>query len=64
MITARALHYVFRIGDRAKNAHFFREVLGMTVSVIQKPGNLEATCDDDFKSKFALYHTHLSINGT
>ncbi|XP_058836535.1 glyoxalase domain-containing protein 4 isoform X1 [Topomyia yanbarensis] len=31
MISARALHYVFKIGNRAKNAHFFREILGMKV---------------------------------
>ncbi|XP_053683942.1 glyoxalase domain-containing protein 4 [Sabethes cyaneus] len=31
MISARALHYVFKIGNRAKNAHFFRDVLGMQV---------------------------------
>lgn len=30
--TTRALHYVLKIGDRAKNMHFFRNVLGMTVS--------------------------------
>lgn len=28
---ARALHYVLKIGDRAKNIHFFRDVLGMKV---------------------------------
>ncbi|XP_052864665.1 glyoxalase domain-containing protein 4 [Anopheles cruzii] len=31
MISARALHYVFKIGNRAKNIQFFREVLGMQV---------------------------------
>ncbi|XP_053678096.1 glyoxalase domain-containing protein 4 [Anopheles nili] len=31
MISARALHYVFKIGNRAKNIHFFREILGMKV---------------------------------
>ncbi|XP_033168814.1 glyoxalase domain-containing protein 4 [Drosophila mauritiana] len=30
-ISGRALHYVFKIGDRAKNAFFFRQILGMTV---------------------------------
>lgn len=30
--SARALHYVLKIGDRAKNMHFFRNVLGMKVS--------------------------------
>ncbi|BFG01390.1 glyoxalase domain-containing protein 4 [Drosophila madeirensis] len=30
-VPGRALHYVFKIGDRAKNAHFFRQVLGMKV---------------------------------
>ncbi|XP_055523456.1 glyoxalase domain-containing protein 4 [Wyeomyia smithii] len=31
MIAARALHYVLKIGNRAKNVHFFREILGMQV---------------------------------
>ncbi|KAH8291590.1 hypothetical protein KR018_003017 [Drosophila ironensis] len=30
-IPGRALHYVFKIGDRAKNSFFFREILGMKV---------------------------------
>ncbi|XP_017004392.2 glyoxalase domain-containing protein 4 [Drosophila takahashii] len=30
-ISGRALHYVFKIGDRAKNSFFFRQILGMTV---------------------------------
>ncbi|XP_039497998.1 glyoxalase domain-containing protein 4 [Drosophila santomea] len=30
-ISGRALHYVFKIGDRAKNAFFFRQILGMKV---------------------------------
>lgn len=31
-VPGRALHYVFKIGDRAKNAFFFRSILGMQVS--------------------------------
>lgn len=31
MISGRALHFVFKIGDRAKNAFFFRDILGMKV---------------------------------
>lgn len=27
----RALHFVFKIGDRQKNAMFFRDILGMKV---------------------------------
>lgn len=34
MISGRALHYVFKIGDRSKNAHFFRNILGMIVSFL------------------------------
>nr|ADG64920.1 hypothetical protein GA25437 [Drosophila pseudoobscura] len=30
-VPGRALHYVFKIGDRAKNAFFFRSILGMKV---------------------------------
>lgn len=32
MPNARSLHYVFKIGDRAKNAFFFKNILGMQVS--------------------------------
>jgi len=39
-IPGRALHYVFKIGDRAKNAFFFRQILGMSVSEgVQRRGN-------------------------
>uniref|UniRef100_A0A1B0D2W8 VOC domain-containing protein n=1 Tax=Phlebotomus papatasi TaxID=29031 RepID=A0A1B0D2W8_PHLPP len=31
MIPGRALHYVLKIGDRAKNIHFFKNILGMKV---------------------------------
>lgn len=31
MISARALHYVFKIGNRAANINFFRDILGMKV---------------------------------
>lgn len=34
MISGRALHFVFKIGDRAKNAFFFRDILGMKVRSI------------------------------
>ncbi|EDW75191.1 uncharacterized protein Dwil_GK20039 [Drosophila willistoni] len=30
-VPGRALHYVFKIGDRAKNAFFFRDILGMKI---------------------------------
>lgn len=30
-ITGRALHYVFKIGNRSKNSFFFRNILGMKV---------------------------------
>lgn len=30
-ITGRALHYVFKIGDRKQSAKFYRDVLGMQV---------------------------------
>lgn len=36
MISGRTLHYVFKIGDRSKNADFFRKILGMTVSFFDK----------------------------
>lgn len=30
-IPGRALHYVLKIGNRGKNAYFFRDILGMKV---------------------------------
>lgn len=33
MALRRALHFVFKIGDRAKTATFYRDVLGMKVCV-------------------------------
>ncbi|XP_037930589.1 glyoxalase domain-containing protein 4-like [Teleopsis dalmanni] len=30
-VPGRALHFVFKIGNRAKNAFFFRNILGMVV---------------------------------
>lgn len=35
MVAGRALHFVFKIADRPKNIHFFREILGMKVSSYQ-----------------------------
>lgn len=32
MVTARALHYVLKIGDRGANINFFRNILGMKVN--------------------------------
>lgn len=31
MVSARALHYVLKIGDRGANINFFRNILGMQV---------------------------------
>uniref|UniRef100_A0A3P9NYK9 VOC domain-containing protein n=1 Tax=Poecilia reticulata TaxID=8081 RepID=A0A3P9NYK9_POERE len=31
MALRRALHFVFKVGDRAKTATFYRDVLGMKV---------------------------------
>lgn len=31
MVSARALHYVLKIGDRGANINFFRNILGMKV---------------------------------
>lgn len=33
MVSARALHFVLKIGDRAANANFFRNILGMRVRI-------------------------------
>lgn len=32
-LSGRALHYVFKIGDRAKTIAFYKEILGMKVSL-------------------------------
>lgn len=34
MVSARALHYVLKIGDRGANINFFRNILGMKVGII------------------------------
>lgn len=31
MATRRALHFVFKVGNRFQTVHFFRDVLGMQV---------------------------------
>lgn len=33
MSTRRALHFVFKIGDRKANARFYRDLLGIQVSL-------------------------------
>ena len=33
MATKRALHFVFKVGDRTSTAKFYREVLGMKVGI-------------------------------
>jgi len=34
MVTGRALHFVFKIPDRGLTAKFYREILGMKVTII------------------------------
>lgn len=34
MINGRALHFVLKIGDRKKNLHFFKDILGMKVNLL------------------------------
>lgn len=40
MISARALHFVLKIGDRGANAFFFRNILGMKVSTVLVKKNI------------------------
>ncbi|VDP49463.1 unnamed protein product [Echinostoma caproni] len=40
-MNARALHYVFKIGDRQKSIEFFKNVLGMKVSQIHTALNMK-----------------------
>lgn len=39
----RALHFVFKVGDRARTARFYRELLGMSVSAARGAGELSGS---------------------
>ncbi|KAM8719322.1 hypothetical protein ACLKA7_011953 [Drosophila subpalustris] len=53
-ISGRALHYVFKIGDRAKNAFFFRTILGMKVYRHEEfKEGCEAECNGPYDNRWS-----------
>lgn len=51
---ARALHYVFKIGDRAANLRFFRDVLGMQVLRHEEfQEGCEAQCNGPYDNRWS-----------
>lgn len=53
-IPGRALHYVFKIGDRAKNAYFFRTILGMKVLRHEEfKEGCEAQCNGPYDNRWS-----------
>lgn len=45
-LAGRALHYVFKIGDRNATSHFYRDILGMKVLRHEEfADGCEATCN-------------------
>ncbi|ALC49362.1 CG1532 [Drosophila busckii] len=53
-VTGRALHYVFKIGDRAKNIFFFRTILGMQVLRHEEfKEGCEAQCNGPYDNRWS-----------
>uniref|UniRef100_D3TNM2 Putative glyoxalase n=1 Tax=Glossina morsitans morsitans TaxID=37546 RepID=D3TNM2_GLOMM len=53
-ITGRALHYVFKIGNRSQNSHFFRNILGMKVLRHEEfQEGCEATCNGPYDNRWS-----------
>jgi len=54
MISGRALHFVFKIGDRGANANFFRQVLGMKVLRHEEfKEGCEAQCNGPYENRWS-----------
>ncbi|XP_002741004.1 glyoxalase domain-containing protein 4-like [Saccoglossus kowalevskii] len=54
MSTRRALHFVFKVGDRRKTARFYREVLGMKVLRHEEfEEGCKATCNGPYDGKWS-----------
>jgi len=52
--TRRALHFVFKVGDRAKTAFFYRQVLGMKFLRHEEfEKGCEATCNGPYDGKWS-----------
>nr|ADG64926.1 hypothetical protein [Drosophila pseudoobscura] len=53
-LSGRALHYVLKIGDRAKNAFFFRQILGMKVLRHEEfKDGCEAECNGPYDNRWS-----------
>ncbi|XP_011190295.1 glyoxalase domain-containing protein 4 isoform X2 [Zeugodacus cucurbitae] len=53
-IPARALHYVLKIGNRGKNAYFFRDILGMKVLRHEEfTEGCEAQCNGPYDNRWS-----------
>ncbi|XP_044059054.1 glyoxalase domain-containing protein 4 isoform X2 [Siniperca chuatsi] len=54
MALRRALHYVFKVGDRAKTATFYRDVLGMKILRHEEfEEGCKATCNGPYDGKWS-----------
>ena len=54
MSQRRALHWVFKIGDRAKTISFYKDVLGMRILRHEEfDGGCEATCNGPYDNKWS-----------
>ncbi|KAG9330335.1 hypothetical protein JZ751_025676 [Albula glossodonta] len=54
MSARRALHYVFKVGDRAKTAAFYRDVLGMRILRHEEfEEGCKATCNGPYDGKWS-----------
>uniref|UniRef100_A0A1A9W2Y5 VOC domain-containing protein n=1 Tax=Glossina brevipalpis TaxID=37001 RepID=A0A1A9W2Y5_9MUSC len=53
-ITGRALHYVFKIGNRSQNSYFFRNILGMKVLRHEEfKEGCEASCNGPYDNRWS-----------
>lgn len=72
-INGRGLHYVFKLGDRGANAHFFRAVLGMQLLRHEEfdEGGCDAKCNGPYDTRwsktmmgYGSEHTHFIMELT
>lgn len=58
MTSRRALHFVFKIGNRTETAKFFRNVLGMKVCVthFEFPRLFLVACVLSYEAKIGLHY--------
>lgn len=53
-LAGRALHYVFKIGDRNATSHFYRDILGMKVLRHEEfADGCEATCNGPYANRWS-----------